>query len=546
MFENGSASDVLVTNGQVLWRNYVAYQHDVFSLASNVPGNQTLGSDSFTFKVFDSHFNYSLPATINVTVLSRVSSLVDNGSLWQCYEDRDNEVILYGTAVDDNEGPLWFTITGMPRIGSLFDAATNNSIEVGSTLSTPAAYPYESGASVIYRPPRDVFTEPSTHWNGSQLPPVDDVGSIFFHAFQELGTAIISSPESSQGLKVTNTNDNSTLNCTDQIFSVRANRDSEASDETNPGVLFIHNVSITEKDKGVDPVRVDLDVEEGYISLNETQLVLLEFGGLCSATRDWYCKGDGVYEQSMVFIGAPEDVQRALYGMKYVSYEPYTEDYIDITLYDGSQGDCLREFSTPSLRPTCASSSCRMHVNVTSYWQGLDDEDRDAIFYMSLYKFLILILFVSMSTGVMLSLACKVLCSCCYFVCRIFRKGKTRPGRGKERHSVADHESSAPKASKNARPTPANIPLGRAKRNQVFVGHDKSGREVNGIKQESAGVCPLPWSGSLRHYKMRSASNVGVSTSIAGVSKENARHNSITRMKSTRAKQPEPSWGDDD
>lgn len=516
-------------------------------MASNVPGNQKLGTDSFTFNVFDSHSNYSLPATINVTVVSGVSSLVDNGSLWPCYEDTDNEVLLYGAAIDDSEGFLWFNITGIPHFGSLFDAATNSSVEVGSTLSTPAAYPYGSGTGVIYRPPRDFFTEPPTHWNGSQLPPFDDVGSISFHVFLELGTATVSSLESSQGLKVTNTNDNSTLNCTDQMLTVRAMGYLDDGDESRPDKLFIHNVSITEKDKGVDPIRVDLGVEEGYITLNETQLVLLEFSNLCSATRDWICKGDGVYEQSMVFIGSPKDVQRALYGMKYLNYEPYSEDFIDITLYDGSQGDCLREFSTTSLRPTCASSSCRMHVNVTSVWGSFEEaEDRDALLKMGILHFAVFLLFVGISTGVTVALACKVLRSCCCVACRIFRKGKTQPRRGKGGHTVSDQEGAAPKALKNARHTPANIPLGRAKRNQVFIGHAKSGKEANKIKQESAGVCPLPWSGSLRHYKILSASNAGVSGSIVGASKENPKHNPIVQTKSSHAKQPEPSWGDED
>lgn len=550
VFENGSVSNVLITNGQMLWSKYVAYQPDVFSVASNMPGDQTLGRDSFTFKVFDSHWNYSVPATINVTVMTGVSALVDDGFLWQCYEDMDNEVLLYGTAIDDSEGFLWFTITGVPHVGSLFDAATNRSVEVGSTLSTPAAYPYEHGTSVIYRPPRDFFTEPTTHWNGSQLSALDDVGSVSFYTFLELGTAAISSPESSQKLKVTNTNDNSTLNCTDQILSVRAMGAAMDDDETRPDQVFIYNISVTEKDKGVDPIRVDLDVDKGYVSLNETQVARLEFSAVCSATQDWTCDGNAFFEQNMVFIGAPEDVQNAFYGMRYFSYDSFTMDYIDITLYDGSQGDCLREFSTKSLRPTCAPSSCRMQINVTSAWMGWnwsEEDDIPTFFYTTIYQAIILLMFVAGFTGITLTLACNVLCSCCCSVCRICRKRKTRPGRRKEGHTVTDQEGAASKALKNTRPTPANIPLGRNKRNQVFAEHHNPGEGVNEPKQKVVGVCPLPWLGSLRHYKVRNArSNAGVSASNAGVSQDNAKRNPITAMKSAPAKQPQPSWGYED
>lgn len=442
VFENGTASNVTVSVGQMLWRQFVAYEHNRTWLRPNSPAEQTVGSDTFTFKVFDSHLNFSVPAVINVSVVSGVSALANGGS-WQCYEELDCDVRLFGSAVDDNRGSLSVTISAVPLYGNFFNPINNDSVGEGSVLSSSIFYPYEVGVSVIYRPPIDFFTDPDTQWNGTQLLPVSGFVSISFYVSVELGNAMISSAEVTQELKIVNVDDQSILTCGESILQTQATGvvgDDLTFDYPRPDHLFIYDFLLSEKDRGVDPVRASIEVESGYLTLNKTLLSRVSFEYLCSGTRSWRCKGDGIYSQSMVFVGAPKDIQNVLNGMLFISYEQNSIDNMTVTIYDGFEGDCIWEFNSVSLRPVCASSTCSIFINVTETWFG---EGRGEAL-VTLHWMVALVLFMSLCALL------GALISCClkFLILRLLRL----------RRSVTMDPNVA------ARRAPANIPAGRAQK----------------------------------------------------------------------------------
>lgn len=496
VFDNGSASNVTVTNGELLWGQSVAYEHDHLWLHSNSPDEQTVGSDIFSFKVFDSHLNFSVPAVINVTVVTGVSA-IDGGGLWQCYEETDCDVWLHGSAIDDSQGNLSVTITGGTVYGNLFDPVNNASIEVGSTLSSYVPYPYENGAVVTYRPPTDFFTYPDTEWNGTQLPLLGDFVVISFFASIQLGNARISSAEVTLELKVINVDDHSTITCGEDILQTQATGavdDDLVFDYARPDRLFINDFFIIEKDKGVDPVRISVEVESGYLTLNDTLRSRVSFEHQCSGTREWTCKGDGIQSRSMVFIGAPKDVQNVLNGMLFISYEQNSMDNMTITIFDGFEGDCIWEFATSSVRPVCYSSSCSLRVNVTETWLGGDDSGDDgALLVLQLYEFLALFALISALIGILLCYCFKslnfVLCFCC-------RSRKRQ--RIKARQDVAAPQAlrSTSNMFNSSRRTPANIPAGRAEK-------EAAAQEPDVVPSTQAGKCPLSGLGLLRRYQTR-------------------------------------------
>lgn len=460
MFKNGSASNVAVTIGELLWTQSVAYEHDVTWLSSNYPAEQTVGSDAFRFKVFDSHFNYSVPAVINITVVTGVLALSQEG-LWQCYEETDCDIRLYGSAFDDDDGNLSITVTGVSAYGSFFDPVTNGFVEVGSTLSNEIAYPYENGTSVTYRPPTDFFTHPVTEWDGAQLPPLSGVVLISFYASVQLGSAKISSTEVAQELKVVNVNDYSTIACEEFILQTQASGgvdDDLTYDYARPDELFIYDFFITEEDRGVDPIRVNIEVESGYLTLNDTLISRVSFEYDCSGTRDWRCRGDGTRTQRMVFVGAPKDVQNVLNGVLFVSYEPHVMDNMTVTIYDGFEGGCIWNFSTSSVRPACLSSSCSVLINVTETWFG---ETRDPLLVLTLSEFFALFALISGFLALSVRYCLKTCIVALYHCCRHRKRGRIEFRQGEQKRSGIVIDQFTSMTLNSSRRTPAKIPAGR-------------------------------------------------------------------------------------
>lgn len=391
----------------------MAYQYATLGLTSNLPTEQIVGSDSFTFAVLDSHLNSSTAATINVTVSPGVWALAST-SMWQCYEDTLNEVFLYGNAAVDSKGNISFTISALPTHGDLFDGETDRPIALGSTLSTTDAYPYRSGVRVIYRPAQDFFTAPNVTWNGSQVPLLSPMDTISFYTSTTVGSATMASSWGTQQLRVVNVNDNSTISCPVSVYDVQAIGNVEDDTIDRPDQVFIYNFSIADKDRGVDAIRVDIAVEYGVVSLNETYTARLNFMADCDSNRNVVCRGDGDEEKRMIFVGQPEDVQLALNGMKYQTHVPYTLDSVNITLYDGSEGACLEDFTSISVRPSCALSTCVVLMNASSYYIDSGDDDDDEGQIKVNINILVAVLLVF---GAIFGLACRLGAKAVWIIC---------------------------------------------------------------------------------------------------------------------------------
>lgn len=539
MFGNGSASNAVVTSGQQLWGLYVAYQHDIHLLESNLPEKQTVGNDSFRFKVLDTHLNFSMPATVSITVVSGVSA-VENENRWQCYEDMDCEVQLYGTAADDSQGEMLFTITAVPSYGSLFDANTYAAVNVGSELSRSVAYPYENGAGMIYRPLLNFFTDPTVQWNGTQLPAMPGVEAVSFYTSIEMGNATISSSEGTQELMVTNVNDNSTIICPESLLEVRGTKTLDDIGDDRPDRIYMSNLTITEKDQGVDAVRVDVGVLTGFISLNDTYLARLSFDLYCGGTHKWTCTADGRADRRMVFIGAPEDVQGALKGMEYYNFNANSVDTMTITLYDGFESDCIWEFPTTSVRVSCASSTCSIMFNVTSAyvnWYGDDD-----LIPVAWYYLLLLIMWCGACIASVFRCIIKALCfCCCYRRRRKLRHREVRSGRSARVGGGVNQEVTMPTALKATTHTPARVPLGRQNKNSAYAGHELMARELND-RHPTPGTQRRFFSGlkALRRYQLRINRNAIAATQ------------DFTQSHTTQAKSsclepaPNPTWGEEE
>lgn len=481
-----------MTAGELLWRQSVAYEHNVSCLNTNSPAEQTVGSDAFSFKVFDSHLNFSVPAVINITVLSGVFALGQEG---QCYEETDCDVLLHGFAIDDNNGNLSITVTSVTAFGSFSNPVTNRSVEVGWTLSDNIAYPYENGAIVMYRPPTDFFTNPATEWNGTRLPPLSGPVQVSFYASVEVGNAKLSSTEVTQELTVVNVNDNSTIACEKAILQTLASgvvADDVTFDFPRPDQLFIYGFFITEQDRGVDPIRVSIEAEYGYLTLNDTLGSRVSFEHLCSGTREWRCTGDGARFQSIVFVGAPRDIQNVLNGMRFVSYERNVMDNVTVSINDGFEGDCIWEFSTPSVRPACFSSSCSVMINVTETWLG-DNNDDDNI-RINFYVALALFALVSALLGLLLCYCLKSCCAVVCYCCRLRKRGQieVRHVEQKRRGIVVDHFTSTTFNSSGR--APAKIPAGRTEPKEAVP-------EIQGCSDKKTERCSFWGLGVLRRPK---------------------------------------------
>ncbi|CAM9477917.1 unnamed protein product [Chrysoparadoxa australica] len=78
----------------------------------------------------------------------------------------------------------------------------------------------------------------------------------------------------------------------------------------------------------------------------------------------------------MVFLGTPDDVQKALGKLTYQSFVTNRIDTVTISIWDGAEGLCLaeRKYRTFSLRQGCGTRSCSFDIGVRNYVPPEGDE----------------------------------------------------------------------------------------------------------------------------------------------------------------------------
>jgi hypothetical protein len=112
----------------------------------------------------------------------------------------------------------------------------------------------------------------------------------------------------------------------------------------------ITGIEVLDKDKDINVVRVDLEVETGKLGLNEEFRHLADFDSCRvrfqeSFQKDsWRCVGNGVHDQRMTFLARPSQVKTILTDLKYVSLTEHKEDGLFISVFDGIGGDCISEY----------------------------------------------------------------------------------------------------------------------------------------------------------------------------------------------------------
>lgn len=454
-----------------------------------------MGSDFFTFKVFDSHLNFSVPAMINITIYTGVIALGDLGRT-TCFEDIDCQIGLYGFAIDDSQGDLSVTMTNITLYGEMIDPFNNTPVDVGSTLGIRSPYPYDSGAILTLRPPAGLFSSPQINSNGSQYPPLDQFFRISYYASITLGNATISSLEVDVQLTVHSVNDESILTCgTDLLQTLAAGvvaNDLEFN-FSRPDRVYIHDFFITERDRGVDPIRVTIEASHGFVTLNNTLPSTISFDGRCSGTLRWRCRGDAFNRNYMVFVGNPKDVQDALNGMFFISYDPFTMNNVTVTIYDGKDGDCIAEFATWSYRPRCFVSSCTRRVNVSEVW--LNDGDWEPVLVLTLWQFFALVFSIVSCFGALLSSISKLLSYILWFICFGWRKHRREALARREAAAALEPRTNSNMFTKSR--IAASIPVGRA--------GEAAAKEPGAVPSTQAGKFRLPGPGLFRRLLGRGA-----------------------------------------
>ena len=155
--------------------------------------------------------------------------------------------------------------------------------------------------------------------------------------------------------------------------------------------LILTEISIQDRDRDVDPIKVRVACKYGFLTLRRSILDALDFSSfdVCYGHEDWSCRGDGTADRDLIFVGQPSDVSQALNRLTYQSTYSFTTDILTIHIADGSRSpitgfsngydietevdsilDCLDgvDFITESFRgiesPICFRSALNLTIKV--------------------------------------------------------------------------------------------------------------------------------------------------------------------------------------
>jgi hypothetical protein len=246
-------------------------------------------------------------------------------------------------------------VVSLPAAGSLYvyKSGALTPLSAGDFLPHTEVGAY-TGA-LLYQGTGDYFTSPAVTWNGTAIAhdPPYDAFAFRVHVLAGAGAGNLGTPASSpaavQRIHVKNVNGPTFIEFTyphaweaDQRYTIYALSNAGAGD---PYVsqLQVRGFNLTDPDLDVDRIRVTITTQAGgRITLNTDILPWVDFNSVeyCfSAEVDWDCDGDGTSDSSMGFVAAPSVVAAALWGMTYSNDQPYTNDKVTVTLYDGEVGE---------------------------------------------------------------------------------------------------------------------------------------------------------------------------------------------------------------
>lgn len=346
------------------------------SRAINIPHEEMLIGDRISFRLYDSFGALSIIGTASLAITSRLRSVTTqsrNDSSWMCVEDVESQISVYVEDTSEKRRNVTIVFTGVPERGLLRWVDANNSrvLTAGDTLRTTCAEPHTCRTSVRYLSRRNFFNSPLSTWNGDAVNGSDDAEVFSFYAVASDNGEF--SNEIVQDIQVTNVNDPSGLRCPTHQHHVQAVGISTFSgDEFLPlDRIAIQGIWVDDPDNSVDIVKVIISTRFGFLTLNKDFMSLLDFNSViyCYELEISECLGSGTSDRILVFFAEPRYAQMALNGMTYQSVIADVVDDVNITIFDGADGDCLSKdkFQPGSLRYRCWRESCRFQVVVAGH-----------------------------------------------------------------------------------------------------------------------------------------------------------------------------------
>lgn len=362
-----------IKSGHPQLGQFVSYTYTGnISRAFNTSAKEMVIYDILFFRLYDSFGAFSTLGAASLAITSRLKAVTAqsrNDTSWICVEDVESRIYLYAQDTAESRRDVTIVFTVVPDRGSLLRVDANNALAPGDTLETTCTEPTTCVSSVRYLPNKDYFNSPTSKWNGDGVS--GSGGEEFFSFYAVANDNREYSNEVVQEIQVTNSNDPSGLQCPTQPHDVQAVGISVYSSTANfvpLDKIVVRGFSIDDPDNGVDIVKVKVSANFGLLSLNMDYIGLLDFNSAtyCYDGEASQCFGSGTSDRDMVFFAEPGHAQMALDGMVYQSVASNVRDDINITIFDGANGDCLDEakFQPGSVRQGCWRVSCQFHVIV--------------------------------------------------------------------------------------------------------------------------------------------------------------------------------------
>lgn len=253
-------------------------------------------------------------------------------------QDRTEETPLTvgGIDVTNKDKTLKLVLLSIPTYGALM-TLDQQYLQIGSTLTIPWG---ASRIPITYRSiDEDFFSlpEPSDHAQ-------PDMFEYKLEAYDPRTGTLIGwsggdSLSAKQEIHVVN------VNHPPELLVPQRRVEQTKSLLFNKHVAVISGVEVLDRDKDVNVVRVDIEVESGELTLNEKFRRLAEFES-CQYRwgKQWRCVGKGHNDRKMTFLARPSHVKSILTELEYVSLSRYQDDTLQISVFDGVGGECIADY----------------------------------------------------------------------------------------------------------------------------------------------------------------------------------------------------------
>ena len=376
---NGTMLGLIESGNRSLSSLKIAYS----SKSNETFYNSFITKDKFTFYLVDELGKRSVSKSYEINVYTGIVATASSYATSQlATEDSVSNITIYAEDVSGKSRDLFVTVGSGCSHGQLYESSKayslSDEVGVGVALARViSASEYTSGIMVKYMGNKNYFNYPSVMWNGSALP-TSAYDSFSYYARTD---NFIQSSVETQFISVQNVNDP-----TEITFAYPDNADRFIAYSSTPSgddelfftsSIVISGFTLVDVDLNVDIIKAEVLVNNGFVTLNQDYIHLLDFQSskYCVAGRRWGCLGSGFTDDRMIFVGMPCDIENALNGLTYQTNLFSTKDVINVTLYDGVTGLCFdsSQLSSGSIHNGCLITSVVVAVEISSNSNGLID-----------------------------------------------------------------------------------------------------------------------------------------------------------------------------